>query len=150
MSAVISIRDAAEVDSANNGLVIFKALPIAQEFFLKPDDPDPVLRDPIGINRAYREYRNLRTHRGFQVVSLGHRILVRDLAHPGEALPRWFFMPLEGSDLEGLRKPLLTLQQREQFNYFAKDKSFIELAAHHLYLMGRALQKSVDPIRSGV
>jgi hypothetical protein len=143
IGAVIGIRDAAETDCRNRQ-DIFSDLPIAREFFLELDAPDPVKRDPLGINRAYREYRHLRTHFGCPVLRLEARTLVQDIGSGQEPPLRWFFSPLNGPEILELKRKQLTLEQRGHFDDFAKHKTFVELAAPQLYMLGRALQSSAE------
>jgi hypothetical protein len=126
----------------------FNGLPIAQEFFLKPDTSDAWLRDPIGINGAYREYRHLRTHFGCSIICLESRTLLQDVTDPVASHPRWFLLPLEYHDLEKLNRPQLNPEQRQRFTEYAKHKAFVEIAAHHLYIVGLALQESAEILAS--
>lgn len=147
MTAVIGIREAAKEDCSTRSDA-FKGLPIAQEFFLKPDDSDALQRDQVGINRAYREYRHLRTHFGYSIVCLESRTLLQDVADQVESRPRWFLFSLEYQELAKLERPQLTLEQRQLFIEFAKHKAFVEIAAHHLYIVGRALTESAEILAS--
>lgn len=143
MTAIIGIRDAAKADCSSR-TEAFGGLPIAQEFFLKPDAADASLRDPVGMNRAYREYRNLRTHFGCSIVWLESRTLLQDVADDVTPRPRWFLLPLQSCEVGKLKQPQLTQKQRQRFTEFAKPKAFAEIATHHLYIVGCALQESAE------
>ena len=59
--AYIGINDAAEHDFGVIGRQ-YKEAPLQKEFGLKLSDPNPFFRDPVAINKLYRDLRNIRTH----------------------------------------------------------------------------------------
>jgi hypothetical protein len=143
MVAVIGIGDAVKTDCRVRDHP-FGGLPIAKEFYLSPGTSKASQRDQVGMNRAYREYRDLRTHFGFSIVCLDSRTLLQDVGGRAKSRPRWFLSPLESHKLGELKNPQLTPEQRQQFNEFAKHKAFVEIAAHHLYIVGCTLQESAQ------
>jgi hypothetical protein len=147
LSAVISIEDAAAVDNRRRGRSDQDSV-LRREFFLRTDDALAGKRDPVGINRAYRELRNLRIHHGEPVVEMAARALLLDLPSQAQNLrPRWYLRPLAGASVTGLnlhatksgRRPLLSAEERERFNDFIHSRPFTRVATQHLYILGRAI-----------
>ena len=146
ISATIGIRDALQADYGRRNEQ-YKRSVLYREFFLRPDAENAEDRDPVGINRAYRELRNLRVHYAAPVIELGRRPVLADVGAlvAGADVPtRWFLCALEGPSLRQLDqqsvktggKPLLTEEQRAVFNEFIRSRSFARVAAQHLNFLG--------------
>jgi hypothetical protein len=143
LEATVGVREAAQADFRARGLPKFKYSSVAREFFLSPDADVSVDRDPVGVNRAYRELRNLRTHFGTSVLRFDNPILAEDLfSTAGQACVgrwRWFFALLTAPSVEHLKEPMLSSEQRDRFNSHVRLCPFPAVASQHLYILGRAL-----------
>jgi hypothetical protein len=133
LAATISIRDGAREDYRRLAKSGFNNSPLGREFYLSSNAEDPVERDPVGINRAYRELRNLRTHFGVALISVDTRVLKEDIfaAHgsPTSGRPRWFFLPLEGPAVGRLTDPQLSPERRAHFNEYCRSRTLSAIAA---------------------
>jgi hypothetical protein len=141
ISATIAIRDGARVDFSRSGRHDFESSPLAREFYLTLDAEDPSVRDPVGINRAFRELRNLRVHFGISLVCVDTRLLEYDLANrrkdlPESGAPRWFLLSIEEPSAARLEKPHLSPKHRAIFNEWIRTRSLARVGAHHLWFLG--------------
>ena len=97
--AYIEINDAAEHDFGVIGRQ-YKEAPLQKEFGLKLSDPNPFLRDPVAINKLYRDLRNIRTHFGERLLEVPTLMQLADIgAGRQEAgLSRWYLRDLKGAE----------------------------------------------------
>lgn len=146
VTAAIGVDEAAKSDLGHGR---YGKSSLAGEFWLTPDSPGWEQRDPVAINRAYREMRIGRTHYGRPVLSVDTRILQLDLAGdrgvPENGRPRWFVIPLEELPPDGVRRPL-TREQRERFNTWCHRRPFAAIASQHLLTLGRAMIETRDAL----
>jgi hypothetical protein len=146
MSAVISIRGAVKTDYRKLGLAHDNSA-LYREFDLRTDTDGGADRDPVAINRAYRELRNLRIHHGAMLVALESRPILLDVASHHEELPaRWFFCelqrqaaPLDRWYAQKKSKPLLSSEDRRRFDEWTRTRTLARVATQHLYVLGRAI-----------
>jgi hypothetical protein len=161
ISAVIAIDDAVKADYGR-GRKRLQDSALKREFYLRPGSEIAEDRDPVGINRAYRELRNLRVHYGERVVEPHARLTAVDLPSqpaeppPPEPPPRWFLRPLERPAVDHLdahssqarKEPLLSPEQRARFNEFIRMRPFSRVAAQHLYVLGRSILEDYESFAS--
>jgi hypothetical protein len=79
LGAYVSINDAAKYDFENLDKEYFGTV-LQKEFYLTSNNPDPTSRDPVAINRLYRDLRNIRVHFGESLVEVKTSMLLPDLA----------------------------------------------------------------------
>ena len=79
LAAYIGTNDAAKHDFEKNR-ERYDVTSLAKEFWLKSNDPDPLLRDPLAINRLYRELRNIRIHFGENLVEVKTKKQLADIS----------------------------------------------------------------------
>src|SRR5262249_38557189 len=121
--AVISIREGAEFDFQKVRLRDkFEDSEIAKEFYLKSNAENALERDPLSVNRAYRDLRNLRVHFSISIVSLETRILEQDIWNAGgrteEGAKRWFLRAIDVDQQKALKKPQLSTEEVAKFNKY--------------------------------
>ena len=138
LGAFISIRDAARADFGEASRSDFNRSDLGREFYLRSDDRNEIYRDPVAINRAYRDLRNLRVHQAIQLVVLEQRMLTYDLASDPADAPRarWFFRPIVPAehDLLGDKK-LLTPVEIQKFNTYHEKRTIVGSVSQHLRVM---------------
>jgi hypothetical protein len=148
VTAAIAIHDAAKADFRRLGLTDhFIRSDLAREFFLRSDDPDPNYRDPLAVNRAYRDLRNLRVHHGKSLVLLRTRVLEADIAeNPSVPLnggePRWFLKPLDAEDRRLLAKPHITGSERDRFHEWVDTRPLATVLCQHLVVLADAIKRT--------
>jgi hypothetical protein len=76
--AYIGINDASEHDFGVIGRQ-YKEAPLQKEFGLKLSDPNPFFRDPVAINKLYRDLRNIRTHLGERLLEVTTLMQLADI-----------------------------------------------------------------------
>jgi hypothetical protein len=150
MTAVISIYDAVKADYVRRGEDPERSA-LRQEFYLEPGAKEFEKRDPVGINRAYRELRHLRVHHGEGVVELQARFIVADIPPEREEPPvRWFLRSLEEPATRLLDKrggrPLLLPGERADFDEFTRTRTFSRVASQHLYVLGLTILEECQSI----
>jgi hypothetical protein len=148
ITAMIAVRDAAKHDFAMLGREhAFDQSAIAMEFFLRSDNLDPALRDPLAVNRVFRELRNLRVHYGKPLVLLKTRVLESDIARnpsvgSNAGQPRWFLRPLAHTERKLLKKKHLTDEEVDRFNKAVDTRPLATVLAQHLYVLSGAVERT--------
>jgi len=139
LAAVISILDAAEVDFDSAGRKWGKEIDIANENFLRSDTEISFDRDPLAINQAYRDIRNLRVHYAIPVVCLGKNKLLELSGFTGIS-ETWYFCKIYYKKHQKLRsRKKMGNNEIHNFNNYIQQKPLITLASHHLYILYRAI-----------
>lgn len=138
LAAVISIEDAGAADFRRLGIEDrFRNSPLGLEFRLRSDDTDPITRDPLSTNRAYRDLRNLRVHHSVPLIELADRVLEpaiqANVLDSGEL--RWFMRPIQLSEHSQLRSKALTQREIERLNEYWRTRPLVSFLAQHLYTM---------------
>lgn len=145
-SALSGVRDACKTDFKRSGRIAeFEQSPLAQEFFLAHDDPDPLPRDPMASNRAFWDLRNLRVHHAVPIVELHSHILEEDIAENPRAptgAPRWYLRSIRADEIRLLQNPKLTDGAVETFNGYVARHPLAVVVFHHLYVLSNAIHSS--------
>jgi hypothetical protein len=141
LAATIGIWDAARSDFERlDRMRDFKSSAVAREFFLRSDDSDPLFRDPLAMNRAYRDLRNLRVHHAKTIVILDTRVLLDDVtAGRGTPLssgePRWYLWQISAEDLRLLRRCHLREAELPRFNEWVSSRPLATVLMQHLWVL---------------
>lgn len=154
MAAVVGIDDALQADFSAKKRKGWRRSSLGQEAFAKTDDPDPLKRDPLGFNRAFREFRHLRMHYGESIVVAQARVLQEDMVEANwdeqlaerVAPTRWFLRklvrPVNSPDF----KPALKETERKAFNDYCEGRTFAANASQHLFVLGGALEETAGKL----
>ncbi len=143
LSAFIGIDDAAKYDFACRGKE-YANTSLSNEFWLRSDDPNPWTRDPLAVNRLYRDLRNLRVHFAEKLVEVCDRPLVSDVAEGREpGLPRWYLRQLNALGLNRLKNQQLTEIEIYKLRKFLRHKPLISFLSQNMMVMAGAIGESV-------
>jgi len=149
-AATIAIRDAARTDfeQLNRNEDIFSSSAIAQEFFLTSGSPEPGARDPLAINKVYRDLRNLRIHHAQPLIYLQTRVLLPDISashgQMPEGRPRWFLRPLDFSILRRLQCRQMSEAEVTRFNEWIETRPLVTVLFQHLYVLSKAIEETAE------
>src|SRR5438046_1339769 len=131
------------MDFANLGkAAAFENSAIAKEFFLESDAPRGGERDPLAVNKAYRDLRNLRVHHAISLVVRKRKTLLYDLADsPNCPNPRqrWFLRPIQIAEHGKLTKPQLSLAEVSRFNEWLGQRTLGEVVYQHLMVLSMVI-----------
>jgi ribosomal protein S15P/S13E len=91
-SAYIGIDHASKHDIASDGSRDeYASTSLSKEFWLRSNDTNPWSRDPLAINRLYRDLRNIRVHVGEKLVDVDDRRQLSDISSGRQiGLLRWY------------------------------------------------------------
>jgi hypothetical protein len=149
VTAAIAVRDAAKADFKTLGRMDeFEQSELAMEFFLRSDALDPNLRDPLAVNRAYRDLRNLRVHHAKTLVQLRTRVLEADIAKnpavsPDDAEPRWFLNPLDAQERLLLgKKAHVAEEELDGFNRWVDTRPLATVLCQYLFVLAGAIERT--------
>jgi hypothetical protein len=153
VSAVTGIRDACGTDFERLGRKAeFEQAPLAGEFFLSHVDPNPLLRDPVAINRALWDLRNLRVHYAIPLVELHTHKLDQDLYANPEATagaPRWYLRPIKEDEIRLLRNAKLdTTSAQTAFNRWVGRHPLPQLVFQHLCNLSIAIRSTAEALNA--
>lgn len=151
VAAVLGIWDAARADCDSVGaLDVFDQSAVHREFFLSAGMNTPAdERDPVAINRAYGDLRNLRVHFGVQLVDAIECVLPLDVGtNRAQPRPRWFLLEVSPQDLSRLRRPRLDPESMVLFNRWVGTRPLADIVAQHLYVLSFSLPKTAIALRS--
>ncbi len=152
LAAMVSIRDAARTDFKNIGKESkFEESVIAKEFFLSTDSANRADCDPLGINRAFRNLRNLRVHYSISLVVLEPHVLLADIGADKQGIFRWFLRPLDPveqkwltahKNKQGNKEPLLKATEITRFNEWLLHKTLGATLYQHLLVLAGAINST--------
>jgi hypothetical protein len=148
IAAVIAVRDAGQTDFEKLGRPTeFADSVLAQEFYLSSTVADPNFRDPLAVNRAYWDLRNLRVHYAIPLVELRTRVLEEDIADnpavfPDAGAPRWFLRPLMESEQRLLKRPQVLREELEKFNLWVDTRPMQAVLSQHLVMLASAVTRT--------
>lgn len=143
------IKDAGERDFANlERRDDFATSSLSKEFWLGSNDPDPWAREPLAVNRLYRDLRNIRVHFGEQLVTISNRVQLGDLSDGRETgLPRWYLVHLESRRLDVLDNRQTTEFEIHKLNQFLKHRTLVSFLSQNLMVMVKAVSDTANQIR---
>lgn len=153
-AATIAIYDAAKTDfeQLNRDKNVFRSSVLAQEFFLASDAPEPRFRDPLAVNRAYRDLRDLRVHYAQLLIYLQTRVLLPDISaargQEPKGRPRWFLHSLDPSNLKRLREPKISDTEAALFNDWIHTRPLLTIIFQHLYVLSGAIEETAASMAS--
>ncbi|HHF3021570.1 TPA: hypothetical protein ACPJ0R_004629 [Vibrio diabolicus] len=135
-SAVISIREAAEIDITSRGISKsdFNKMDIAKEFYLPSDSPDPYENDPLAVNRMFRDIRNLRVHFAVPLVE------IKD--------GKWNLLKIEQNTFLKLKRRQTTEQETTAFFEYKESSSFIKGLFQHLFVLSLVISQTIKEINA--
>ncbi|MCR9611964.1 hypothetical protein NB488_02840 [Vibrio alginolyticus] len=121
-AAVISIREAAELDMLNLGYSrqVFKSSSLAKETYMPSDGDVPSENDPVAINRIFKDIRNLRVHFALPLVSVVNNVFVLNT--------------VTSESLRKLKRAQVTEAEAVKFNSFIETGDLNKLLFQHLYI----------------
>lgn len=121
-AAVISIREAAELDMLNLGYSsqMFKNTSMAKETFMPSDGGEQSENDPLAINRMFKDIRNLRVHFALPLVNVVNSVFVLNY--------------VTSESLHKLRRVQVTEAEAAQFHSFTKTSDLNKLLFQHLFI----------------
>jgi hypothetical protein len=143
LSAFIGIDDAARHDFTSLGRE-YTNTPLSNEFWLRSNDPDPSVRDPLAVNNLCRDLRNLRVHFAEKLVEVRNRILLSDITRgrdPG--LPRWYLRQLDALNLSRLKSQRLSEFEIHKLNKFLDHKPLVSFLSQNMMVMARTINESL-------
>lgn len=148
LAAMVSIRDAAHIDFKKIDKVSkFDESDIAKEFFLPTNSANRLDCDPLGINRAFRNLRNLRVHYSIPLVVLEPCVLLVDVGADKRDIFRWFLRPLDPVEQTWLSRggkngPLLETNEITRFNEWLIHKTLSASLYQHLLILAVAINST--------
>jgi hypothetical protein len=146
ISAYIGIDHAAKHDFASLG-VDYAGTPLQREFWLRSNDSDPYWCDPLGVNRLYRDLRNIRVHTGETLVHIDDRKQKSDIAMKRDGLPRWYLRGLNTLRLDRLFRPQLSELEIHKINNFLKHEMLITFLSRNVAVMAMTVRETASKIR---
>jgi len=145
VGAFIGIDDAARHDFENLG----RQNVLHEEFFLKSNDISPMLRDPVAVNRLFRDLRNIRDHFGQGLVELRTTMQLPDIAKKKlVGSPRWYLKPFDALRLDRLQKPRVSEFELRKFLEFYMRTTLLQLLCQNMVVMASAIQREVSAPRN--
>ena len=149
LSAYIGIDDAAKRDFGHLGRD-YENTGLAAEFRLASNDPDPWLRDPLAVQRFYRDLRDLRIHYAEKLVQVGSRRQLSDIEKgSGAGLARWYLKQLGIHSLSKLRKTKLRLSEFElrKLSKYLEPKPLISFLSQNMVVIAGAINEAAKQAR---
>ena len=101
-------------------------------------------RDPLAVNKAYWDLRNLRVHRAIPLVVLESKTLLYDIDKDSvshNASMRWFMRPIDPSEQSLLRNPQLSLDEITRFNDRLGQRTLGEVVYQHYWYCRKLLRR---------
>jgi hypothetical protein len=146
LAAYIGTDDAAKHDFEKNR-ERYDVTALAKEFWLKSNDPDPLLRDPLAINRLYRELRNIRVHFGENLVEVKTKMQLADIRMGIKTgLPRWYLRQPSTLNLDRLgrkgRRRHLSEFEIHTLREFVGGTPLIKIVSQTLYMLGWTIKEA--------
>ena len=135
-AAVISIREAAELDMLNLGYShqVFKNSSLAKETYMPSDGDVPSENDPLAINRIFKDIRNLRVHFALPLVSVVNNVFVLNT--------------VTSESLRKLRRAQVTEAEAVKFNSFIETGDLNKLLFQHLYIQRQLIVALSEPAKA--
>ncbi|HCH5095975.1 hypothetical protein NDJ85_18980 [Vibrio parahaemolyticus] len=135
-AAVISIREAAELDMLNLGYSRqeFKNTSMAKETYMPSDGDEPSENDPLAINRMFKDIRNLRVHFALPLVSVVNNVFALN--------------NVTSESLRKLRRAQVTEVEVAKFNSFIKTGDLNKLLFQHLYIQRQLIVDLSDSTKA--
>ncbi len=135
-SAVISIREAAEIDITSRGISKsdFNKMDIAKEFYRPSHSPAPYENDPLAVNRMFRDIRNLRVHFAVSLVE------VKD--------EKWSLLKIEQNIFLKLKRRQTTEQEATAFFEHEESSGLVKGLFQHLLVLSSIISNTVKGINA--
>jgi hypothetical protein len=147
--AYIGINDAAEYDFGVIGR-LYREAPLQKEFGLKSSDPNPFLRDPVAINKLYRDLRNIRTHFGERLLEVTKHMQLVDIGAGGQeaGLSRWYLRDLKALNFDRLRKRNVTEFEIQKITEFYNRTPLVATLCQSLVVMAKIIGRQSQDLES--